>query len=158
MEWILPQRSSTEQLAYRFAYAFSLLHGAESVSEKNDPVAVAALPVFLLLGFALENAFASLLIANDHSNQADYKSHDLERAMKASKQYDLVLSPEASEFIEKQTPLQKNFVFRYPEKMEEASLPPVKEACKLVHEILRDIDTVLRTKGIDLDKIANELD
>jgi hypothetical protein len=30
-------------------YASSLLRGAESVSEKDDPVAIAALPVFLLL-------------------------------------------------------------------------------------------------------------
>jgi hypothetical protein len=155
---LLPQRSTTEQLAHRFAYAFSLLRGAESISEKDDPVAIAALPVFLLLGFALENAFASFLIANNHSNHTDYKTHDLERAMKASKKYNLVLSKEASDFIETQTPLQKNFVFRYPEKMEGESLPPIKEACKLVRDILKDIDTVLRIQGIDLNDIAEKLD
>jgi hypothetical protein len=152
------ERSTNEQLAHRFAYAISLLRGAERISEKDDPVAIAALPVFLLLGFALENAFASFLIANKHGSHADYKTHDLQRAMKASKKYDLVLSAEASEFIDKQTPLQKNFVFRYPEKMEGASLPPVKEACKLVGGILKDINTVLRMKGINLDDIAEQLD
>jgi hypothetical protein len=154
----MPQRTTEEKLAHRFAYAFSLLHGAESVSEKENPVAIAALPVFLLLGFALENAFASFLIANKHSNHADYKNHNLERAMKAAKKYDLILNTEASDFIKEQAPLQMNFVFRYPEKMEGADLPPVKEACKMVRDILKDIDTVLRTKGIDLDKIASELD
>jgi hypothetical protein len=151
------ERSTTEQLAHRFAYAISLLRGAETISEKDEPAAIAALPVFLLLGFALENAFASFLIANKHDNQADYKSHDLERAMKASKKYDLVLSAEASDFIEKQTPLQKNFVFRYPEKMEGRSLPAVKDACKLVRSTLIDIDTVLRMKGIYLNNIAEQL-
>lgn len=124
----MPQRSTTEQLAYRFAYAISLLRGAERISEKDDPAAIAALPVFLLLGFALENVFASFLIANNHRNHADYKTHDLELAMKASKNYQLVLSAEASDFIEKQASLQKNFVFRYPEKMGGPSLPPVKQA------------------------------
>jgi hypothetical protein len=82
---LVPQRSTAEQIAHRFGYACSLLRGAESVAEKNDPVAVAGLPVFLLLGYTIENALASFLIANSHSNQGDYKNHDLERAMKASK-------------------------------------------------------------------------
>jgi hypothetical protein len=151
------ERSTTEQLAHRFAYAISLLRGAERISEKNDPAAIAALPVFLLVGFALENAFASFLIANNHGNPADYKNHDLERAMTASKKYHLVLSAEASEFIKQQAPLQKNFAFRYPEKMEGASLPPVKEACKLTRDILADVDTVLRILGIKLNDIAEQL-
>jgi hypothetical protein len=151
------ERSTREQLAHRFAYAISLLRGAERIAEKGDPVDIAALPVFLLLGFALENAFASFLIANDHKNHADYKTHDLALAMKAAKTYNLVLSAQASEFIEKQAPLQKSFVFRYPEKMEGASLPPVKDACKLVRSILTDVDTVLRIHGIKLDEIAEQL-
>jgi hypothetical protein len=151
------ERSTAEQLAHRFAYAISLLRGAERISEKEDPVDIAALPVFLLLGFVLENVFASFLIANKHKNHADYKTHDLALAMKAAKKYNLVLSAEASDFIEKQTPLQKSFVFRYPERMEGASLPPVKEACKLVHGILRDVDTVLRIQGIKLNDIAEQL-
>ena len=154
----MQERSTNEQLAHRFAYAFSLLRGAETISEKDDHFAMAALPVFLLLGFALENAFASFLIANNHGNHADYKNHDLERAMKASKNYGLILSADASDFIEEQTLLQKNFVFRYPEKMEGASLPPEKEACKLARAILTDIDTVLRMKGINLNDIAEQLD
>jgi hypothetical protein len=78
--------------------------------------------------------------------------------MKACKKYNLVLSTEANEFIELQTPLQKNFVFRYPEKMEGEDLTPVKDACKLVRNILNDIDTVLRIQGIDLNDIAEKLD
>jgi hypothetical protein len=97
------------------------------------------------------------LIANKHVNHADYKTHDLERAMNASKKYNLVLSAEASDFVEKQTPLRKNFVFRYPEKMEGESLPPIKEACKLARDILKDINTVLRMKGINLNDIAELL-
>jgi hypothetical protein len=153
----LQERTTNEQLAHRFAYAFSLLRGAETISEKGDHFAMAALPVFLLLGFALENAFASLLIASNHSNHADYKNHDLKRAMTASKKYGLILSVEASGFVEEQTLLQKKFVFRYPEKMEGASLPPEKKACKLVRAILTDIDTVLRMKGVNLNDIAEQL-
>ena len=63
--------------------------------------------------------------------------------MDAAKKHGLVLSKEASQFVEEQTPMQKTFAFRYPEKMEEISLPDVKEACKLVRVIMLDIDTVL---------------
>jgi hypothetical protein len=99
------------------------------------------LPVFLLLGFALENAFASFLIAKNHGNPADYKGHDLKRAMEASQKHGLALSKEASQFVEDQTPMQKNFAFRYPEKLEEVSLPEVKEAYRLVRSIMMDVDT-----------------
>lgn len=150
-------RSVPEQLAFRFAYAVSLHRGAERIAEKSDAVSIAALPVFLLLGFALENAFASFLIAKDHDNPGDYKSHDLKRAMDAAKKHGLVLSKEASQFVEEQTPMQKTFAFRYPEKMEEISLPDVKEACKLVRVIMLDIDTVLRMNGVKLNDIAEKL-
>jgi hypothetical protein len=150
-------RSVSEQLAFRFAYAISLHRGAARIAEKNDPVSIAALPVFLLLGFALENAFACHLIANNHPNPADYKSHDLKRAMKASHKYGLILSKEASDFVEKQTPMQKNFAFRYPEKLEEVSLPDVKDASKLVRSIMMDIDTVLKMNGVDMSAIAEKL-
>jgi hypothetical protein len=101
--------------------------------------------------------FASYLIANNHANLADYKSHDIKRAMEASRQYGLVLSKEAVEFIENQTPLQMDFAFRYPEKPEEVSLPDVKDSCKLVRSILVDIDIVLRMNGVDMSKIAEKL-
>jgi hypothetical protein len=42
--------------------------------------------------------------------------------------------------------------------MEGADLPPVKEACKLVRDILTDVVTVLRIQGIDLGDIAEKLD
>lgn len=77
--------------------------------------------------------------------------------MLACKQYGLVLSKEVSEFVEHQTPLQKDFVFRYPEKLEEVSLPDTKDACKFVREVLIDIDTVLRMRGVNLDDIAEKL-
>jgi hypothetical protein len=125
----------------RFGYAVSLHRGAERIAQNSDPVSIAALPVFLLLGFALENAFASFLIAKNHGNPADYKSHDLKKAMDASQKYGLVLSKEASQFVEDQTPMQKNFAFRYPEKLEEVSLPEVKEAYRLVRSIMMDVDT-----------------
>jgi hypothetical protein len=151
------KRSAEQQLAFRFGYAVSLHRGAERIAEKNDPVSVAALPVFLLIGFALENAFACYLIANNHPKPADYKSHDLKQAMNASRPYGLILSKEASDFVEKQTPMQKNFVFRYPEKLEEVSLPDVKEACKIVRKIMTDIDVVLRMHGVDMTAIAEAL-
>ncbi len=153
----MKERSTSEKLAFRFGYATSLLRGAEAVADKNDPVAITGLPVFLLLGFALENCLASYLIANEHDKPGDYQSHDLERAMGAAKKYGLILSKEASEFIRLQTPLQKKFVFRYPENMEDASLPPVRDACKLVRNIMIDIDTVLRMKGVNLNDIAEQL-
>jgi hypothetical protein len=151
------KRSVSEQLAFRFGYATSLHRGAERIAEKNDPVSIAALPVFLLLGFALENAFACYLIANNHPNPADYKSHDLKRAMTASSKYGLILSKEAFDSVEKQTPMQKNFAFRYPEKMEEVSLPDVKDASKLVRSIMIDIDVVLKMNGVDMSAIAEKL-
>jgi hypothetical protein len=151
------ERSVSEQLAFRFGYAVSLHRGAERIAEKDDPVSVAALPVFLLLGFALENSFACYLIANNHPKPNDHKSHDLKRAMDASRPYGLILSKEESEFVEKQTPMQKNFAFRYPEKMEEMSLPDVKDACKLVRKIMIDIDVVLRMHGVDMTAIAEAL-
>jgi hypothetical protein len=59
-EQATPKRSVSEQLAFRFGYAISLHRGAERISQNNDPISIAALPVFLLLGFALENAFCLL--------------------------------------------------------------------------------------------------
>lgn len=151
------ERSASEQLAHRFGYAISLHRGAERIAERSDPVSIAALPVFLLLGFALENAFACYLIANDHPKPAEYKSHNLKQAMDASRPYGLILSKEASAFVEKQTPMQKTFAFRYPEKLEEVSLPDVKDACKLVRGIMIDIDVVLKMRGIDMSVIAETL-
>jgi hypothetical protein len=150
-------RTTNEQLAFRFAYATSLLRGAEKIATANDPKSIAALPTFLLLGFSLENAFASYLIANEYSNPGDYKSHDLIRAMEACRKTGLILSKQAKAFVEWQTPMQKDFAFRYPEKLDEISIPDLKDACKLTREILIDVDTVLRTKGVNLSDIAEKL-
>lgn len=150
-------RTLPQQIAYRFAYAVSLRHGAERIAERGDPTSVAALPTFLLLGFALENAFASYLIANNHTEPADYKSHDLLRAMNACKKYGLVLSKEATTFVTDQAPMNKSFSFRYPEKLDEVQLPNVKDSCKTVKEIMSDIDVVLKMKGINLEQIAEDL-
>lgn len=153
----VPPRSINDQLAHRFGYAVSLRRGAEKISETGDPVSIKALPVFLLLGFALENAFACYLIANKHPTPADYKHHDIKRAMEACKPYGLILSKAAIKFIEDQTPLQKKFAFRYPEQFEPVDLPDAKESCKLVRDIMSDIDVVLKMRGVDLSEIAERL-
>jgi len=151
------ERSVSEQTAFRFAYAVNLRHGAERITEKDDPISIAALPVFLLLGFALENAFACYLISNRHPTPADYKSHDLARAMNACKKYGLILSKEAASFVEDQTPMQKNFAFRYPEKLGTISLPDAKTSCKIVRDIMIDIDVALKMKGFSLERIAEKM-
>jgi hypothetical protein len=76
------RRSLSEQVAYRFGFASNLYLGAEQTSQcGKGRIEIYGLPTFLLLGFALENAFAAYLIACDHKKPGDYKSHDLAKAM-----------------------------------------------------------------------------
>jgi hypothetical protein len=53
-------------------------------------------------------------------------------------------------FVEKFTPLQKNFAFRYPEKMEEVDLGDFTSTLRKTNNIIRDIDVGLKIKGYNL--------
>jgi hypothetical protein len=148
----MKERSIAEQTLFRFSYAVGLLRGAEKLRDSKDPLSIVGLPVYLLIGFAVENALAAYLIAHQHPRPGDYKSHELARAMGACAKTGLVISPQAIKFIEFLSPLQQDFVFRYPEKLEEISAPTIEEACRLTKGILRDVHVVLKMKGFDISK------
>jgi len=155
------QRPLREQVIYRFAYAVALFHGAESTCKlgEADP-AIYAWPTFLLLGFSLENAFASFLIACEHKNYRDYKSgHDLDAALSACRQYDLVLSPDNNSFVNRLAPYHRDFIFRYPEKAQSefADLNDFLSSLRAARSIIEDIELMLKIRGFDLDATAKTL-
>ena len=113
------------------------------------------IPTFLLVGFALENAFASYLIACEHPTHSDIKKRDLEKAMKACGRYGLIFSNADADFVVKLTPMRKDFVFRYPEKMERVDLGEMKVAIRAAKSILRDVDVGLKIKGFDVSMLAS---
>jgi hypothetical protein len=151
-------RTLAEQAAYRFGYAINLCMGAEEACDFGKaPIAGYGLPTFLLLGFSLENAFAAYLIACEHSNPGDYKTHDLLKAMIVCKKYDLPFAKEDQAFVEKLTPFHKNFAFRYPEKFEKGDLGDLKSALRATKNIIRDVKVGLEIKGYSLAKISENL-
>jgi hypothetical protein len=153
----MKERSIAEQTLFRFSYAVGLWRGAEKIRDSKDPLKIIGLSVYLLIGFAIENALAAYLISHNHPHPGDYKSHDLVRAMRACAKTGLVFSVETIKFIEFLSPLQQDFVFRYPEKMEEIRPPPVEDACRLTKGILRDVDDVLKMKGFSIAEQSDAL-
>ena len=153
----MKERSIAQQTLFRFSYAVGLLRGSERIRDSKDPMSIAGLSAYLLIGFAIENALAAYLIAHQHPRPGDYKIHDLARAMGACTKTGLVFRPETIKFIEFLSPLQKDFVFRYPEKLEEIKPPTIEEACRLTKGILRDVDVVLKMKGFSISKEAEAL-
>lgn len=153
----MKERTIGEQTLFRFSYAVGLLRGSERIRDSKDPMSIVGLPAYLLIGFAIENALAAYLIAHEHPRPGDYKSHDLARAMRACAKAGLVFSPETMKFIEFLSPLQMDFVFRYPEKLEEINPPKIEVACRLTKGILRDVQLVLKMKGFDISKEAEAL-
>jgi hypothetical protein len=152
------RRSLSEQVTHRFGYAASLYLGAEQTCQFGKAsIASYGLPTFLLLGFALENAFAAFLMACEHKSPGDYKSHDLTRAMTACKPYGLVFAKDDIEFVERFTPLQKSFAFRYPEQMDEADLGDLTNALRRTRSIITDVQVGLKIKGFDPAEIAENL-
>lgn len=69
----------------------------------------------------------------------------------------LVFSRASIKFIEFLTPLHKDFVFRYPEKMTEIRPPELDEACRVARDILKDVQLVLKMKGFDITEATEAL-
>ena len=101
---------------------------------------------------SVENAVTNYLTAHQQPRSGNDKSRYLARAMSASAKTGLVFSPPTIKFIEFLSPLQQDFVFRYPEKLEEISPPTIEEACRLTKGILLDVHVVLKMKGFDISK------
>ncbi|MCK1661267.1 hypothetical protein [Bradyrhizobium sp. 151] len=152
-------RSLEEQVLHRFSYAVGLFHGAENTCRFGDArIATYGIPTFLLLGFSLENAFASYLMACEHKNYGDYKKgHDLLAALKACRLYGLFFAPVDVQLVEKLTPHHKNFVFRYPEKMERVDLGPFRPVLRSSKNIIRDVEVGLKIRGFDPRAIVDAL-
>jgi hypothetical protein len=142
-------RSIADKALYRFGYAISMFVGAERILRDGlEPRAPYVMPAYLLIGFALENAFASYLIAKKHPRPGVYQSHRLASAMAACATHCLVFSNEATEFVKKLDPWHRDFVFRYPEKMENVTLN-IKQGLVLTYSIIRDVEIGLKMAGIN---------
>jgi hypothetical protein len=148
-------RSLAEQVTYCFGYAVGLHLGAERACDFGKAeINIYGMPTFLLLGFSLENAFAAFLMACEHDKPGDYKSHDLLKAMIACKKYDLIFAKGDRAFVEKLTPFQKDFAFRYPEKLEQGDLGDLTSALQKTKNIIRDVEVGLKIKGYNPAAIA----
>jgi len=151
-------RPISTQAVFRFSHAVSLYVGALKACEDGKAaISQVGIPTFLLIGFSLENAFAAYLIASEHPTQNDFKKHDLEKAMKACSRYGLIFSKADSEFVIKLNPMHKDFVFRYPEKMDRVDLGEMKAAIRTTKSILADVDLGLKIKGFDVSVLASLL-
>lgn len=152
------QRSLAEQVSHRFGYAVTLYSGARKTCADGKAEIVAyGVPTFLLVGFSLENAFAAFLMASEHGRPGDYKSHDLVRALDQCRHYGLVLSKADEAFVRKITPFHKDFVFRYPEKMDRVNLGTFDAVLRATKGILRDVNICLKFRGFDVLQISEQL-
>jgi hypothetical protein len=146
------------QVIYRFSYALNLHQGAKKTCNNGDArIEQTGLPTFLLIGFSLENAFAAYLIACEHQPHADYKKHDILKAMAACARYGLVFSKRDQAFIAALNPHHKDFIFRYPEKMDRIDIGSMRDALAVTQNILRDVDVGLKIKGFNVGELSKEL-
>jgi hypothetical protein len=149
-------RPISTQAVFRFSYAVSLHVGAvRACDDGKAAISQVGIPTFLLIGFSLENAFAAYLIACEHAQHGDYKKHDLERAMNACAGYGLVLSKPDAQFVKNLNPMHRDFVFRYPERMDRVDLGELKAAIRTTKNILRDVDVGLKIRGFDVSTLAS---
>lgn len=137
------------QACHRYGYALSLFTGAaEILKDKANSAVPYVGSAYLLIGFSIENALASFLIAAHHPAQGDYKSHKLEVAMRACGRYGLAFSEETVDFVKKIDPYHRDFVFRYPEKMTSVTLD-ARRGVVLTYYLIRDVEIGLKMRGIN---------
>ena len=84
-------------------------------------------------GFTLENPFASFLIACEHEAYNDYKKNDLDKALKASRQYGLVLAPENVEFV----------TLLAPYMIDDLDISDLRKGPRAVRTIIEDVEVFL---------------
>lgn len=138
-----------EQVNYRYAYAVSLFTGAKEIlKDRANSEAPYVISAYLLIGFSIENAFASFLIAVHHRPPGDYKSHKLEKAMEACGKYGLAFDDETVSFIKKIGPYHSAFVFRYPERLTLITLDAPR-GIWLTFRLICDVETSLKMRGIN---------
>jgi hypothetical protein len=99
----------------RLAWAISLLEGARRLGDDNR------VPLFLLLGFAVENALKAHLEKRGVAGNWK-RSHDLADLYDKASAAGLAPIDGVETFVRALSPYHKDFVFRYPEKAGVADL------------------------------------
>ena len=94
----------------KLAWAVSLLEGARRLDDGNR------IPLFLLLGFAVENALKAYLEKKGEPPGKWQRSHDLADLYDEASATGLAPIDGVEEFVRALSPYHKDFVFRYPEK------------------------------------------
>jgi hypothetical protein len=100
----------------KLAWAVSLLEGARRLGDGNR------IPLFLLLGFAVENALKAYLEKKGEPPGKWQRSHDLADLYDKASATGLAPIDGVEEFVRALSPYHKDFVFRYPEKAGVADL------------------------------------
>ncbi|QDF41463.1 hypothetical protein FJN17_29930 [Bradyrhizobium symbiodeficiens] len=94
----------------KLAWAVSLLEGARRLDDANR------IPLFLLLGFAAENALKAHLEKKGEPRGRWERSHDLADLFDRASASGLAPIDGVEQFVRALAPYHKDFVFRYPEK------------------------------------------
>jgi hypothetical protein len=100
----------------KLAWAVSLLEGARRLGDENR------IPLFLLLGFAVENALKAHLENKGEPPGKWERSHDLADLYDKASAAGLAPMDGVETFVRTLSPYHKDFVFRYPEKAGTADL------------------------------------
>jgi hypothetical protein len=108
----------TDTVAYAVSFMKAAKRLAEGEEEWEDNHSL-IVPIYMLIGFSLENALKAVLEFNGSDPGTKWPhSHDLQKLRLLAEHHDFVLSDDLREFVDHLSPLQKDHHFRYPQKAE----------------------------------------
>ena len=125
----------------RLAYARSLLDGAGRIAftAKDEPISTIGIPVYLLIGFSIENSLKAFLDYKKYPHGSWLRSHDLADLTDRSLKNDLQLQDQIVKFIKNVSRYHKEFWFRYPEKAGVADVNSSPEALYATEILFRSV-------------------
>jgi hypothetical protein len=129
----------------KLAWAVSLMNGAKRIVAGDGSATIHTIgtPVYLLIGFSIENALKSYLVSRGNADRKMQLSHDLAFLLEKAKDAGLNLPPRLGEFVREVSTYHADFVFRYPEKAGWASLWKPAYAVEATEAILTLVTTTM---------------
>jgi hypothetical protein len=119
----------------KFAWAVSILEGARRLADDNSN----RIPLFLLLGFSVENALKAHLEKKGEPPGKWERSHDLAELYDKASAAGLAPIEGVETFVRALSPLHRDFVFRYPEKAGIADLFSPASSIRATDELCRAV-------------------
>jgi hypothetical protein len=134
----------------KLAWAVGLMDGAKRIVSGDAAATIhtIGMPVYLLLGFSIENALKSFIVSRGSTDSKLQRSHDLAALLAKSNELGLTLTSTLDEFIRDVSKYHAEFVFRYPEKAGWASLWKPRYAVDATEAILTLITAKMDPKEI----------